>query len=55
MRAADQDPVFKEIFYTSFSKLRDSKQKVDHYDDHYFHLADRIVKLDYGKVEFDKT
>jgi len=24
------------------------------HDDHYFHLADRIVKLDYGKLEYDK-
>ena len=25
------------------------------HDDRYFHLADHIIKLDYGKVEFDKT
>lgn len=55
--AADQDPVFKEIFYTQFlPKLRDRGKTVlvISHDDHYFHLADRIVKLDYGKVEFDK-
>jgi putative ATP-binding cassette transporter len=55
--AADQDPVFKEIFYTQFlPKLRDSGKTVIviSHDDHYFHLADRIVKLDYGKVEYDK-
>jgi putative ATP-binding cassette transporter len=55
--AADQDPVFKEIFYTQFlPKLRDRNKTVlaITHDDHYFHLADRIVKLDYGKVEFDK-
>ncbi len=55
--AADQDPVFKEIFYTQFlPKLRDRGKTVlvISHDDHYFHLADRIVKLDYGQVEFDK-
>jgi len=24
------------------------------HDDRYFHLADHIVKLDYGKLEYDK-
>jgi len=55
--AADQDPVFKEIFYTQFlPQLRDRGKTVlvISHDDHYFHLADRIVKLDYGKVEYDK-
>jgi ABC-type siderophore export system fused ATPase/permease subunit len=23
------------------------------HDDHYFHVADRIIKLDYGQLEFD--
>jgi putative ATP-binding cassette transporter len=23
------------------------------HDDHYYHVADRIVKLDYGRVEYD--
>ncbi|PZD71543.1 ABC transporter ATP-binding/permease protein YojI [Acaryochloris thomasi RCC1774] len=55
--AADQDPVFKEIFYTEF--LADLKARgktiiaISH-DDHYFHLADRIIKLDFGKIEYDK-
>lgn len=55
--AADQDPVFKEIFYTQL--LPDLKKRgktilaISH-DDRYFHLADRIVKLEYGKVEYDK-
>ncbi len=55
--AADQDPVFKELFYTQFLPNLKSKGKtvlaISH-DDRYFHLADRIVKLDYGKVEYDK-
>lgn len=55
--AADQDPLFKEIFYTQFlPKLRDRGKTVlvISHDDHYFYLADRMIKLDYGMVEFDK-
>ncbi|MGI2905796.1 cyclic peptide export ABC transporter [Tolypothrix sp. VBCCA 56010] len=55
--AADQDPVFKEIFYTQLlQKLRDKGKTVlvISHDDRYFHLADRIIKLDYGQVEYDK-
>ncbi|MCD8485475.1 MAG: cyclic peptide export ABC transporter [Desertifilum sp.] len=56
--AADQDPVFKELFYTELlGKLRDRGKAilVISHDDHYFHLADRIIKLDYGQVEYDKS
>ncbi|MEH1829314.1 MAG: cyclic peptide export ABC transporter [Nostoc sp.] len=56
--AADQDPVFKEIFYTQLLPELQSRGKtvlVISHDDHYFHLADRIIKLDYGKIEYDKT
>ena len=54
--AADQDPTFKNIFYTQF--LSDLKAQgktifVISHDDHYFHLADRLIKLDYGQVEYD--
>lgn len=55
--AADQDPVFKELFYTQFlPKLRSRGKTVlaISHDDRYFHLADRILKLDYGKMEYDK-
>lgn len=55
--AADQDPLFKEIFYTEFlPKLRDRGKTVlvISHDDHYFYLADRMIKLDYGMVEYDK-
>ena len=56
--AADQDPTFKDLFYTQF--LPDLKAQgktlfVISHDDRYFHLADRIIKLDYGKVTFDKA
>lgn len=56
--AADQDPLFKEVFY--FQLLPELKAKgktviVITHDDRYFHLADRIVKLDYGKIEYDRA
>lgn len=52
--AADQDPIFREIFYTQL--LAELKQRgktvlVISHDDHFFHLADRIIKLDYGRIE----
>jgi putative ATP-binding cassette transporter len=55
--AADQDPAFKHVFYTQL--LSDLKAQgkaifVISHDDHYFYLADRIIKLDYGQVEFDR-
>lgn len=54
--AADQDPLFKEIFYTQLLAELRAKGKtviaISH-DDRYFHLADRVIKLDYGKIEYD--
>lgn len=55
--AADQDPVFKELFYTKLlPELRDKGKTilVISHDDRYFHVADRIIKLDYGKVEYEQ-
>jgi putative pyoverdin transport system ATP-binding/permease protein len=55
--AADQDPVFKEVFYTQLlQNLRDRGKTVlvISHDDRYFASSDRIIKLDYGKVEYDK-
>ncbi|MEJ1929860.1 cyclic peptide export ABC transporter [Nostoc sp. NIES-2111] len=52
--ASDQDPLFKDFFYTKLLPQLQSKGKtvlVISHDDRYFHLADRIVKLDYGKIE----
>ncbi|AFY92072.1 cyclic peptide export ABC transporter [Chamaesiphon minutus] len=51
--AADQDPFFREIFYQQL--LPELKQRgkailVISHDDRYFHLADRLLKLDYGKI-----
>ncbi len=55
--AADQDPVFKDVFYTELlPQLRNQGKTIlcISHDDHYFHLADRIIKLDYGQIEYDK-
>ena len=55
--AADQDPIFKEIFYTQLlPKLRARGKTVIAitHDDRYFHLADRMIKLEYGQVIYDK-
>ncbi|MBD2358383.1 cyclic peptide export ABC transporter [Tolypothrix sp. FACHB-123] len=52
--AADQDPIFKKIFYTQILPELKNQGKtviVVTHDDQYFYLSDRIVKLDYGKVE----
>jgi len=51
--AADQDPVFRKYFYEVL--LKDLKKQgktiiaVTH-DDRYFALADRVLKMDYGKL-----
>ena len=55
--ASDQDPVFRDIFYKEILlnlKRQGKTVLVISHDDHYFHLADRVIKLDYGKVEYDK-
>ncbi|MEO0435059.1 MAG: cyclic peptide export ABC transporter [Cyanobacteria bacterium J06656_5] len=52
--AADQDPIFREIFYTQLLpelKQRGKTVLVISHDDNFFHLADRIIKLDYGRIE----
>ena len=56
--AADQDPLFKDLFYTQFLLNLKEKGKtvfVISHDDHYFHLADRLIKLDSGQIEFDHS
>lgn len=55
--AADQDPQFKQIFY--FQLLPDLKARgktviVISHDDRYYSLADRVIKLESGKVEYDQ-
>lgn len=54
--AADQDPHYREIFYKRLLPELKSRGKtvvVISHDDHYYDVADRIVKLDYGRVEYD--
>lgn len=51
--AADQDPVFKKMFYTQLLpelKARGKAVLVISHDDRYFGVADRVVRLDYGKL-----
>lgn len=55
--AADQDPLFKEIFYLQLLpelKARGKTILVISHDDRYYHVADRIIKLDYGQIAFDE-
>ena len=51
--AADQDPVFKRIFYAEILPMLKARGKVViaiTHDDAYFHLADRHIKLEFGKI-----
>jgi putative ATP-binding cassette transporter len=55
--AADQDPHFKEIFYHQILPELKSKGKtvfVISHDDHYYDVADRLIKLDYGMIESER-
>jgi putative pyoverdin transport system ATP-binding/permease protein len=55
--AADQDPHFKEIFYFTILpelKARGKTVIITSHDDHYYHMADRIIKLDYGQIDSDR-
>lgn len=54
--ASDQDPLFKEVFYTQLLPELKSRGKtliIITHDDKYFGLADRLIRLDYGKVSSD--
>lgn len=54
--AADQDPEFKEFFYRDLLMNLKASGKlvlVICHDDHYFDVADRIVKLESGKIIYD--
>ncbi|MDC0747894.1 cyclic peptide export ABC transporter [Polyangium mundeleinium] len=52
--AADQDPGFRRYFYEDLVPALKGRGKtviaVTH-DDRYFHCADRVIKLSYGKVQ----
>jgi ABC-type siderophore export system fused ATPase/permease subunit len=54
--AADQDPEFRKYFYTVFLQNLKKEGKtviVITHDDRYFHLAERIIKFDFGKIVQD--
>jgi putative ATP-binding cassette transporter len=54
--AADQEPFFREIFYLHLLpelKARGKAVLVISHDDRYFHVADHLIKLDYGKLVYD--
>jgi putative ATP-binding cassette transporter len=55
--AADQDPVFKSVFY--YQILPDLKGRgktiiVISHDDRYYDVADRIIKLEQGQLICDE-
>ena len=53
---ADQDPHYREIFYTRLLPELRSRGKtiiVVTHDDRHYHLGDRVVRLEYGKVAAD--
>ena len=51
--AADQDPFFKELFYYQLLPELKAKGKtviaITH-DDRYYHVADRVIKMEMGKI-----
>lgn len=54
--AADQDPFFRRVFYEELLpelKKRGKTVIVISHDDRYFKLADRVIKMSYGRVEHD--
>jgi putative ATP-binding cassette transporter len=51
--AADQDPQYKKVFYTELLpelRARGKGVAIITHDDRYFHLGDRIIKLDEGRI-----
>lgn len=51
--ASDQDPLFKDVFYTQLLPELRSRNKavlVITHDDRYFSCADRLIRLDYGQI-----
>ncbi|HDR9605677.1 TPA: ATP-binding cassette domain-containing protein, partial [Burkholderia aenigmatica] len=56
--AADQDPSFKAVFYEQLLpelRARGKAVIVITHDDRYFDLADRLLKLDNGRIVSDTT
>ena len=56
--AADQDPYFKDFFYHKFLpelKARGKSAIVITHDDRYFHVGDRVVKMENGEMTESRT
>jgi putative ATP-binding cassette transporter len=50
---ADQDPEFREVFYLRILpdlKMRGKAVVVISHDDRYFHVADQLVRMEYGQI-----
>ena len=51
--AADQDPGFRKFFYEHLLRQFQAEGKTiiaATHDDAYFHCADRVIKMEYGKI-----
>jgi putative ATP-binding cassette transporter len=56
--SAEQDVHFREVFYTKIIpglKARGITVIAVTHDDRYWHVADRVVKLDLGRVEWERA
>jgi putative pyoverdin transport system ATP-binding/permease protein len=56
--AADQDPHFRDVFYHEILPELKSWGKtilVISHDDRYYHLGDRVIRLNYGQIESDSS
>jgi putative pyoverdin transport system ATP-binding/permease protein len=56
--ASDQDPLFRDLFYLQLLhelKARGKTILVVSHDDRYYHVADRLIKLDYGQMVSDSA
>jgi len=52
--AADQDPEFRKFFYRELLPKMKEKGKIViavTHDDHYFDVADKVIKMDMGKID----
>ncbi|MDQ1355458.1 MAG: hypothetical protein QG657_5768 [Acidobacteriota bacterium] len=52
--AADQDPEFRKFFYRELLMRMKAEGKIViaiTHDDHYFDVADRVIKMDMGQIE----
>lgn len=56
--AAGQDPSFSDIFYQQILPDLQRQGKlviVVSHDDHYYHLAGRLIKMEHGQIEYDQV